>query len=233
MASLTGKGKGQSRVSKEARGKRLRQLRELTSSISGKPLTRAAIERRYGLSANTLRNWEEAYRKGLTETGARRVLDIYQRECIHCSMNWLLKGEGTPPKRQLSEPAQAPFSSVQTDPLKTIDDECEYFKSLHLEAAIFEVKDDAMMPVYQVGDRVGGVRHYAQDFKELLDIDCIIEMKTHKTWFRRLQRSTVPNQYNLYALNPSTKVERPTLYSVEVLTVAPVVRHWRGKKWFR
>lgn len=217
--------------SKEQRGERLKQLRQLTGSIPGKPMTRAAIERKHGLSARTLKNWEVGHGAGLTETGARRVINIYQNENIGCSINWLMRGTGAAPERLLTEFKKSPLAEAQTNTLVTIHSEYDNFKSLHPEAIIFQVKDDAMMPIYQVGDIVGGVRHYANTIMHLIDSDCIIEMKTGETRLRRLQHSTIPHQYNLYGLNPSTKIERPTLYAAEIVSAAPVVRIWRGKKW--
>lgn len=221
--------------SKEARGQRTRQLRELTGSDDHKPLSRAAIERKYGLSAHTLRHWEEADGSGLTENGARIIVNIYQSENINCSVSWLLTGKGSPPKRRevagVMAPSSSPLKIAATDLMASVEEECQRFKAMHPEGIVFEVVDDAMLPRYLLGDRVGGIQYYHQDIPNLIGKDCIVEIKGGGTWLRRLQKSTVPGQYNLYALNPNTKVERPTLYGVEILTCAPVMRIWRGKKW--
>src|SRR3990167_10732872 len=146
-------GENQSLDSKEARGQRLRQLRALTASATYKQLSRAVIERKYGLSASTLRHWEEAYGVGLTEEGAKQVVGIYQQEGIHCSIGWLLNGVGNPPVRyemnnEITESSQ---------PQDTIIQEFNFFKSLHPEAIMLTLKDDAMMPFYHSGDSVAGV----------------------------------------------------------------------------
>jgi len=218
-------------LSAEARGHRLKQLRQLTGSTPNKPLTRAAIERKYGINAHSLKNWEDGHGGGLTESGARRMINVYQQENIHCSIPWLMQGVGATPTRLLPSIQQAPDFMQRTDPIATAVKEQQDFKSLHLEGITFEVKDDAMAPFYLSGDVVGGVRHYARDIDQLINCDCIIETNTGETWLRRLQKSTVPGQYNLYALNPNTKIERPALYAVEVVAAAPVMRIWRGKKW--
>lgn len=217
-------------TSPEARGQRLLQLRELTGT-DGKSLSRAVIERKYGLSARTLKNWEYGHGTGLTERGAREIISIYQKENISCSVPWLMLGKGSPPERRPISMTHRPMSAEITDPINTISQEEKYFKSLHPEGTTFEVRDDAMIPFYRPGDIVGGVRSYTEEIDKLLDCDCIVEIKTGEIWLRRLHRSTVPGQYNLYAINPSTKSERPTLYGVEVLSAALVMRHWRGKKW--
>ncbi len=215
-------------TSKNACGQRLKALRALTGDDEHKPLSRAAIERKYQLSASTLRHWEDA--GGLTEKGARIVIDIYQRENITCSISWLLTGKGTPPYRRAVSHSAEVLRNV-TDTLVSIPQESAHFKSFYPEAIVFEVKDDAMAPMYYPGDTVGGVRHYFKDIPYLIGKDCLTETKDGKIWLRRLQRCTIPGHYNLYALNPDTKIERPTLYNVEVVTCAPVMRVWRGKKW--
>lgn len=223
-------GENQSLDSKEARGQRLRQLRALTASATYKQLSRAVIERKYGLSASTLRHWEEAYGVGLTEEGAKQVVGIYQQENIHCTISWLMQGVGSPPKRRrTTEPLLS--AGVSQAYLTTMKQERDYFKVLHPEGITLEVGDDAMEPWYQAGDLVGGIRHYHNAFLDLIGKDCIIETKSGEMYVRRLQKSTVPGQYNLYALNPDTKVEHPHLYAMEVLVCAPVVRIWRGGKW--
>src|SRR3990167_4314664 len=204
---------------KGARAHRLKQLRALTMSSAHKQLSRAVIERRYGLSASTLRHWEEAYGVGLTEDGAKQVVAVYQQEGIHCSIGWLLNGVGNPPVRyemnnEITESSQ---------PQDTIIQEFNFFKSLHPEAIMLTLKDDAMMPFYHSGDSVAGVRHYRQSIPDLIGLDCIIETKDREPVLRRLQKSTILNRYNLYALNPNTKVERPHLYEIEIIACAPTV----------
>ena len=210
--------------SPKARGQRLKQLRKLTG------LSRKAIERKYQLSANTLNAWENALRAGLTEEGARKIIHLYQEELIDCSLNWLLHGEGNPPKRrtQIIPSEKAPLTDLTQN---TIPEEIEYFKKRHIEAVIYEVKEDSMWPTYRPGDFVGGIRHYAKDIPRLVGKDCIIETRDGRTYLRRISASTIPDRYNLISTNLETKIERPILYEIDIVACAPVTRHWRGKKW--
>ncbi|OHE78672.1 MAG: hypothetical protein A3F67_07055 [Verrucomicrobia bacterium RIFCSPHIGHO2_12_FULL_41_10] len=217
--------------SKEARGHRLRQLRALTAPKGGRPLTRAALARKYFINAHTLKNWEVGHASGLTESGAKQMINVYQKEYIDCSIHWLMTGEGPEPKRQRTTPTEGPHPQERIDPLATLEDEINAFKSLQAEGVIFVVKDDAMAPIYLQGDTVAGIRYYAKDLARLIDKDCVVETGDGNTWLRRIQNSTVPGRYNLYAINPSTKIELPAIYSVEILSAAPVIRIWRGKKW--
>lgn len=215
--------------SKKDRAERLKKLRMLTSSETQKQLSRATLERKYGISASTLRHWEEAYGTGLTEDGAKQMVNIYQKEGIHCTIAWLLEGKGSVPViiKKVENILTATRSS---NPSETIDKECHFFKSCHAEAIVFSVKDDAMAPFYLPGDIVGGVRHYQQTMLDLVGEDCIIEAKSGDIYLRRLQKSTIADHFNLFALNPNTRIERPYLYDSEIIAAAPVVRIWRKKK---
>ncbi|MFU8797196.1 MAG: hypothetical protein ACNA7Y_00600, partial [Gammaproteobacteria bacterium] len=57
---------------KSARGERLTRVRGMAN------LSRADIEKKYGIPANTLKNWERGRNTGLTEIGARRIVTMLQ-----------------------------------------------------------------------------------------------------------------------------------------------------------
>ena len=58
-------------------------------------LTRTNIEKRYGLSAATLKFWEKGK---LSEKGLKRCIDIYRKEGVILSKEWIMTGNGLPPK---------------------------------------------------------------------------------------------------------------------------------------
>ncbi len=208
--------------SKEARAQRLRQLRKM----AGQP-SRKTIERRCGLSASTLRSYEDADGVGLTEQGAKVVVTIYQKLDIDCSVSWLYHGCGQPPKHYV----RAVPALKLSEPTNTIEQEINYFKQLHPEGITLECKNDAMLPIYRYGDFVGGIRHYTTALRSLAGRDCIVEIKTGRVLLRRLQLTRSSGHFNLVAINPDTHIEKPVLYSAEILSAAPVIRIWRGKKW--
>src|SRR3990167_3633893 len=209
------------------RGERLKRLRQLSG------LSRKAIERKYNVSASSITAWENPGKSnaGLSDAGARKMLHVYQEELIQCSLTWLLTGKGTPPHRQAIENADTKGETFVAMTQISMEDEIAYFKERYVEAMVFEVTDDSMIPYYRPGDFVGGIRCYAKDIPHLITKDAIVETQDGRTYFRRLGRSTIPGRYNLIALNPDTKLERPTLYEVAVVSCAWVTRHWHGPKW--
>ena len=78
-------------------GKRLKYLREITR------LSRRAFAFKHGFPPGTLQNWEEGrYERGINQKAALTLIVAFQAESIDCQVDWLLYGEGLPPKHQFA-----------------------------------------------------------------------------------------------------------------------------------
>jgi hypothetical protein len=88
------------------------------------------------------------------------------------------------------------------------------------------VSDDAMAPVYKLGDFVGGVKFINQNKKEeCAQHDCIVDTPDG-TFFRRLIKSS--DKYLLVCNNNQTTVSEPVISADTILSVAPVIWHrWK------
>src|SRR3990167_4249343 len=73
-------------------GDRLRRARIL-AGIS----TRREFEKKYQISANTLQGWEQG-KNPLSKKGAKRIIEALKSEGLICSLEWLMRGEGVPPR---------------------------------------------------------------------------------------------------------------------------------------
>lgn len=204
-----------------ARGKRLKTLRKLTD------LTREAIAKRYAISASTLRSWEDGKATGLTEQGARRIIDAFKREGIQCNIGWLMYGKGNQPFFKIGVTEPSPTITVIDDD-KDITNELNYFIQHHPHAAYFVVQDDAMEPLYCKGDYIAGNQRYGKAIDELVGKNCIVETKTGDKYVRFLRQGSKPNVYHLFCINQNTQVKFPVLYDVSLLSAAPVI--WYRKK---
>lgn len=211
---------------KEKIGERLIALRSLTG------LTRRAFSRKYAFSENTMRSWEKGLQTGLPRKSAELVINAYRNEYINCSTEWLLTGKGKKPKRK-STPLETQHKKQENpeNAYQTVDQEVEFFKAIHSEAAIYTIKDDSMMPDYRLGDIAAGIWHYDTDISKLIDKTCIIETKSRRKLLRIVRASTIPHRFNLYSLNPHTRLTKPHLYDCEILCAAPIVWIRRGEKW--
>lgn len=78
---------------KRSRAKRLKIVRGMTT------LSTKAIGKKYSyLNEVTFRGWESCRHGGLTEKGAKKVIDMLEQEKVKCSIEWLLFGTGEWPK---------------------------------------------------------------------------------------------------------------------------------------
>lgn len=213
----------------DARGKRLKSLRMMTG------LSRKALEEQYSISASTIQSWEDAKAGGLTEKGAKRVITVFKREGIRCSIDWLLFGIGFPP--QLSnklfdesddgegEGGNVAIETPSED--RAIVNELLVFRQNNPDAVEYIVADDGMGPIYGAGDYIAGKRRLSSQIESVIGMDCIIETQENEIMFRRLKRGSKQGTYTLVATNIDTTVAKPVLYDRELLSAAPVIWHRR------
>jgi len=214
--------------SAEARGKRIKSLRMMAD------LSRKDVGDKYQISAGTLRGWEEARSGGLTENGARRLLTVFRKEGIQCSIEWLLHGTGIPPQvsdklyqgeagslLQDTDLGQQPES--WEDPI--ILSELLHFRKVNPDAVDMLVVDNGMEPLFHQGDYVAGRRRYNEEVENVIGRNCIIETTQGKLYLRQLQRGTKKGLYTLICINLNFSPEDAILYNVDIVSAAPVIWH--------
>ncbi len=202
-----------------ARGKRLKLARKMAG------LTREEVEEKYSISASTIQSWEAAKAGGLTEKGAQRAITVLRQEGIWCTTDWLMYGlgEGPQPTGSQFHQIQESFTTYSDLPEeKAILKELDKFKSLNEDSIDFVVNDDAMLPHYRLGDYVAGKRKMGDGIKQLIGLDCIVEIGADKV-LRRLKPGSQEGTYTLLSVNPNTQLTTPTLYEQKVISAAQVI----------
>ena len=202
-------------------GQRLKQACNLT----GHSLRRFCHQQR--LSYYTL----QAVKLGrlpLSDKIARRLCQALQREHIHCTIEWLTRGQGLPPSHLL--PTQN-YSVDNQAKLISQDDciaqEVDFFNKLHPQNIVLSITDDAMLPLYHLSDYVGGQRYESMQAPECSGLNCIIELVTGQKLVRHFTCSK-KGVYHLSALNPHTTVDSPVLIITDIQSVAPILWHRRN-----
>ncbi len=221
---------------------RLKTLRNMAR------LTRDEIETKHSLSAATLKAWENGMAP-ITEKGIRRCIEIYRKEGVLLTRDWVLEGKGLPP--QISVEIGRYFASMHDYPLHplrpeqqqiyandtdintnyVVDDqigmvrEASYFKELYKDAVLMIVADEDMGPVYQPGDYIAGKFRYGADMETILGNDCIVRLPSGEDILRRVFKGQIKDRYNLACINPAPTAQNPILFDVEILAVAPVIWH--------
>ena len=219
--------------SREARAKRLKSLRKMTR------LSRNIFSSRYGIPSGTLQNWESARFGGLTEKGAKNVLSAIRSEGIYCNFEWLMYGIGPGPQitdklfentnTQTLNPTG--YDDQETDidtQLAIIAQELLVFRKFNPDAIDFVVRDDGMEPLFILGEYVAGCRRYQKDISTAVGQNCIVQTAAGDLLLRYLRHGSAPDLYTLLCMNPTTRVERPAIYDIELTYVAPII--WTRRK---
>ncbi len=212
----------------ETRGKRLRQLRQMSG------LTRQAIETRYDISARTTRSWEEGSAGGLTSKGAMRVVYAMSETKIHVTKEWLLYGGGIGPQWMDGDPLNNTNKSnlmlLDLDDESAIRTELLAFRQHNHNPIDLRVTDDGMAPHYMAGDYIGGKQRFDQAIAHCINRDCIVETANGELLFRRLKAGSKTNLYTLFCINTDTITHEPVLYDVKLKSAAPIIWHRRPDK---
>ena len=208
-----------------ARAKRVWALRQLTG------LSRRDFAKEFGIAAGTLQNWEDPNGNGLSEKGAYRICRALKNSGVYCSVEWLMHGIGDQPQADTKLPVMPHLDNeLSSDYDQTaLKAELRLFCTHYPESIFFQIPDDSMLPEYNQGEQVAGIRYYNADISHLIGQDCIVLLSTGEQLFRRLRHSTIPGLYDLIALNNETKISRPYYYEVNLVYAAPVL-WWRRKR---
>lgn len=205
---------------KKARAKRVKSLRQLTQ------LSRRAFAERYGIPAPTLQNWEDAKGNGLSEKGARNIVQLLKDAGIYCSVDWLMYGNGTGPqltgyRYEIKEPV--PNNAWAQKDSNCIEEELSLFRQHFPNSIELVVPDDSMEPRFTKGEWVAGVRHQSLELNNVNGKVCIVLTKDGQMALREVRNSDIPNRYTLACLNLRTNVTKPFVYDVELVYAAPVI----------
>jgi len=206
-----------------ARGTRLRYIRDALK------LSRQELSTRYGLAAGTLKNWENARFGGLTEKGARSVLEAFRSEGVEFDIEWILFGKGNQPV--FNNVANGEWlNKSQGNNLYLFDDievqiskEIETFNSYYQNPIMTVMQDLSMHPHFTVGDHLAGDRVFQDEIDALVDQCCIVQLADGRIVVRILKKCSVPTYYNLIHLNVDTEIEKASLYQISVISAAKVI----------
>jgi DNA-binding XRE family transcriptional regulator len=144
----------------------------MTRALTG--CSRQELYEKIGIATSTIDTWESG-RVELTEKSAIRICISLKQVGIYCSSEWLLTGEGTPPrimdeleKSMLSSaPEQASYQSeipigakIKKIPSfvdENIRRELSFFLNLHKNSIFHIVDRDFLNCRYKKGDCVAGI----------------------------------------------------------------------------
>ena len=212
--------------SREARAKRLKRVRKLTK------LSRKDFAKNYTISQGTLQNWETARFGGLTEKGARLILEALKQEGIHCTFNWLMYGAGIGPQKpnitsvaKLSEQSENNKQKQQLKKSATknaANIELKLFEQINANTLTTTTTNNAMLPFFPIGEIISGIVIEMENIDQLLNEVCLIQTESHGLLLRRLQQGSEEGTYNLLATNTEANLTMPVIYNVKIISAAAV-----------
>jgi transcriptional regulator with XRE-family HTH domain len=208
-------------------------------------LTMQEFADRCHVGLTTVNYWENVIAKGLSERGAKKVVDAIKIEGIECSLLWLMEGKGEPPRivdpskltklnqglTEISIPLSSPVETKIVNLDEDLQEELKVFQKFHPNSLIATIVDDAMLPFYKVGDLVGGKRLEGVNMELANGLDCIVDLGNKELIVRRIKLGSSTGTFNLYCSNLEATVENPVLNNIKIVALAPVVRVWRKIKF--
>jgi transcriptional regulator with XRE-family HTH domain len=203
------------------RGIRLKRVREIAN------LTSDELAKKAGVSRQSLSYWENASQNGLSSKGAQAIVQALEEYGFRCDFNWLWSGVGDEPYRSSegirdhTVTAALPGSFYPSD-LRAV--EIKAFAQNYSDAVVMEVKHNAMKPLYQSGDWIGGCWRALSP--KLLGQICIVEIAGYLEV--RVCKTRDEKGYSLRFMTYSEETMEPfELENQNPLQVAPVIRVWR------
>ncbi len=190
----------------KARASRLKLLRQAIR------ISRRKLAEKYHIPAGTIQNWEDARYGGLSEKGARKLVEAFKAEGIPCKIEWLLYGVGANPvgpyDQLVSMNLSTPAGIGQTlNQQMIISKELELFHQHHPSAIDCIISSDEMAPLYQPGDVVAGCRKFSGEFEQLMNQHCIVQLKDGKVLVRYLEKGASNDELKLKSLKPGSMAE--------------------------
>lgn len=204
-------------------GNRVKSVRMLAG------FNRKAFSEKTGISAATLRSWEEPNedRNGITPNGIHRLIKALSDCGIFCSEEWLSYGKEPGPTPFLIK--GMPFSTHTWDEESSIIKDIDAFKRNNHNTIVATITDGLMLPFYSYGDYVGGSKQQTKDLKSLLGHNCIIELK-ELTLVRKIILSKEPQHYILSVMNQDAVAHNLEISQEDILSVAKIVWHRSKEK---
>lgn len=213
-------------ASPQERGYRLRHLRKALR-FSRSALSEKSKNDLGEISEGAIKNWEYGRYGGLTEKGAKKLIQVFKQEGLDCTVEWLLYGIGEDPTSfftLLKHASQKSNASTET----IITQELKIFYQLNKYPVDCIISDDAMTPTLLPGDHVAGSRYFDKDIELTVGHPCIVQTHTGSILVRIVKMGNQDGLFTLESSNPNTTASQATIENIKLFSAAPVL--WIRKR---
>lgn len=212
-------------------GMRLKHLR-LLSGLNALELAEKA-----GVSRGALSFWENAKSKTarpISPKSVSKLIDAIRSAGVICSETWLITGTGPHPvtykkgsENILQQNEISSHSASQFEGNHDLEDEISLFTSKDKRSIIHQITDDFMLPMYEIGDIVGGIWQSCTSLKGK-EKACILKIN-NKLQVRRVKQSDKEGLFNICYLTYSVNQNEPyEINNISLEEIAPIIRLWRN-----
>ena len=142
-------------------------------------LSRSEVFKKYNIPVDTLASWELG-RNNVSEKVLEQIIQIYNAEGILVDKEWLRTGNGLHPQllfdlnRYFKKRPIVFEDNTPSDEILLIK-EIEFFTSLTSNSIIALISTEDMLPIYSIGDYVGGRFRPKNQLGSCIGRDCIIK----------------------------------------------------------
>lgn len=195
--------------SAEARGKRIRFIRDHLLSLTREEFCESGI-----ITLPALKGWELAWGGGLTQQGAEKIVKRAKQLNVYCSDSWLMHGIGR----------EAIY--LTKDLYIHESDENHIAKELLLFREIPNsidavVKDDGMTPILSQGNYVGGI--VVNNIEDAIGKECILVDDNNDIYIRILKHGDEVDRYHLQCINQNVMLVKKEIKNISIKIAAPII----------
>ena len=186
------------------------------------------------IKPQTLIGWEIARHGGLSKVGAKKVIERVAKEGVVCTLDWLLFGNGQGPTIIPDYPILSNVLNINEKRLSiTTEDqdimkELQLFKKHYQNTIELQLPDDGMAPFFTAGDYVAGIRVHGKQINQLINYNCIVQLKNGNILFRTIKQGEDDDCFTLTCLNSQTSLAESTVHNIKLLSAGCVI--WHRKK---
>lgn len=194
---------------------RIRYLRGLMG------LDRPSMQARHQIKVTSLEKWESGS-VNITPKNITRLINAALDHSIECTSEWLINGEGLPPRTVLQSTINQSSNVIENKTVNILRD-LTYFRNTYPNGITLMVTDDSMAPFFVNGDFVGGEFVNLEDLKSCLDRPCIVETTDGKKRIRRIGYDR--GKWLLFGTNIKHTGSPYAEFDVNISKVAPIFWH--------
>lgn len=196
-------------------GKRIRFIRRMIG------ITRQTLSAKYDIEYVTISLWETG-KTTITDKIIHQCVQIFLKEGIDCTVDWIRTGNGENPILINSEKSIIEHLKQK----ETFNQEFQFFldvesyKENNPASLLHQIKNKAMSPFLSVGDVVGGRKITEEEFHKAHSRKCILSIEDGKFMVRNL--FIRKNKFILTADNTTADVVNPLIIQEKPIIIAPI-----------